>query len=161
MPLDALREVTKASRWRKVARAVVLGQGCLVPSEEEFGTYWIEAGHRIREQVSDDDLLCRMLRQLLPPYGGGPVTLYRGENLGRWQEKQVGFSWTREVEVARMFGRGLNATGTGGVLLRGVFSPTSIICGPNCHSEYLQEGQFTVDPSMTPNLEVVEEFPPI
>ena len=161
MPLDALRDITKASRWRDVARDVVLGRGCLASAEDQFGTYWIEAGHRIREQVSDDDLLSKMLRQLLPRYDGGQVILYRGENLSRWRDGKVGFSWTKEADVARMFGRGLNARGTGGVLLRGIFSPASIICGPNSHSKYLQEEQFTVDPSMTPSLEIVEEYPPL
>ena len=161
MSLEALREVTKTNRWLVVARAVIASEQCAVSSEDDFGTYWIEAGHRIREQVSDDNLLTRMLRQLLPPYGAGPVILYRGENLGRWQAKNVGFSWTEDPEVARMFGRGLNATRTGGILLRGVFQPTSIICGPNSHSNYLQEAQFTVDPSMLPRLEDLERYPPL
>ena len=160
MPLDALREITKANSWLAVAQAVVVGEQRALSSEEDFGTYWIEAGHRIREQVADDELLTRMLRQLFLPYRGGPVTLYRGENLGRWQAKNVGFSWTEDPAVARMFGQGLNATRTGGVLLRGVFQPASIICGPNSHSNYLQERQFTVDRSMMPSLELLEKYPP-
>ena len=161
MPLDALREITKANRWLAVTRAVVAGVQCVAFPEDDFGTYWIEAGHRIREQVADDDLLTVMLRRLFPPYGGGPVTLYRGENLGRWQAKTVGFSWTEDPEVARMFGRGLNATKAGGVLLRGTFQPASIICGPNSDSNYLQEAQFTIDPSIMPCLEVLEKYQPV
>ena len=161
MPLEALREITRTNRWREVAQAVAAGEKILVTSEDDFGTFWIEAGHRIREKVADDALLTNMLRQLLPPYSGGPVTLYRGENIARWQAKNVGFSWTEDPEVARMFGQGLNATRTGGVLLRGVFQPASIICGPNSHSNYLQEVQFTVDQSMMPSLEMLEKYPPL
>ena len=71
MPLEALREITKTNRWLMVAQAVVAGEQCAASSEDDFGTYWIEAGHRIREQVDDDDLLTKMLRQLFPPYGSG------------------------------------------------------------------------------------------
>ena len=161
MPLDALRDVTIANRWQEVMHAVAAGEQCAVSSDNDFGTYWIEAGHRIREQVANDPLLTKVLRQLLPPYGGDPITLYRGENLARWQAKNLGFSWTEDPEVARIFGRGLNATRTGGVLLRGVFQSASIICGPNNHSNYLQEAQFTADPSMMPCLEILEEYPPL
>ncbi len=159
MPTHALQKITDKSRWRAVALAVVAGDKRALASED-FGTYWIVAGHTIREQVSDDDLLSRMLRQLVPAYEGGSITLYRGENLERWQAKKIGFSWTNDVEVARMFGRGLNATRSGGVLIRGEFPPSSVICGPNSHSVYLQEAQFTVDPSLLPAIEEVERYPP-
>ena len=159
MSIDALREITKANRWLAVAHAVTSGQRSNEFDDDSFATYWIEAGHRVREQVADDFLLVNMLRALLPPYTGGPVNLYRGENLGRWRAKNVGLSWTEDRQVARMFGRGLNAIQAGGVLLRGFFEPTSIICGPNEHSRYLQEEQFTVDISKLPYIEVLEDFP--
>jgi hypothetical protein len=96
---------------------------------EVFDTYWIEAGHRIREQVADDAVLAAMLRQVLKPYTGPGVVLYRGENTARWRAGTVGFAWTQERDVAEMFGAGLNAIHSGGVLLRGAFEPSAIIAG--------------------------------
>jgi hypothetical protein len=105
MSVDALRQITKAERWRAVAAAVALRQGPLPGS--------------------------------------------------------IGLAWTQDVGVAQMFGRGLNATKTGGVLLQGTFIPALIISGPNEHSSYLQEEQFTVEPPLAQDVKVVEEYPPL
>jgi hypothetical protein len=161
MSLKTLREITNAARWRDIAESVALRQEAFPATDDDFGTYWIEAGRSIREQVADDKLLCHLLRLVLPKYAGVAVTLYRGENIGRWQAGNVGLAWTPDPEVARMFGRGLNATKTGGVLLQGIFEPASIISSPSRHSRYLQEEQFTVEPSLAHDLKVIEEYPPL
>jgi hypothetical protein len=114
----------------------------------------------MREQIADDRLLVRLLRHLLPPYSGDALTLYRGENSTRWAAGSVGLAWTDKIDVARMFGGGLNAFNSGGVLLRGVFGPTAIISGTNAHSSYLGEAQFTVDPFGGAHIVVLETFPP-
>jgi hypothetical protein len=124
-----------------------------------FGSAWTQHGRRIREQVGNDRLLCALLRRRLPPYEGGPVTLFRGENLGRWRAGALGFAWTPDVNVALMFARGLNAVAPGGILLRCTFEATSIISGPNDHSRRLGEHQFTVDPFSATAVEEIEEFP--
>lgn len=160
MSLEVLREITKAARWREIAQSVVLRHEAPPVTGDDFGTHWIEAGRSIREQVADDKLLCRLLRLALPKYVGATVTLYRGENIGRWRAGSLGLAWTPDLKVARMFGSGLNATETGGVLLRGTFEPPSIISSPSKHSRYLQEEQFTVDPSLARDLKVIEEYPP-
>lgn len=160
MSLEGLREVTKTGSWKKVAESVAAGKQTLL-SLTDFGAYWIEAGHRIREQVENDQLLCELLRRTLPKYEGETVTLFRGENIGRWKSGLIGFAWTDQVAVARMFGRGLNATHTGGVLLRATFKPSSIISGPNKHSQYLGETQFTIDPISAQGAEEIEVFPPL
>jgi len=126
----------------------------------DFATHWIVSGRRIRELVGNDRLLCNLLRRRLLPYTGGAATLYRGENLGRWRAGILGFAWTPDVEVARMFAQGLNAVPLGGILLKCSFEPTAIICGPTDHSRYLQEDQFTVDPFAAIEVQEIEEFPP-
>lgn len=161
MSLEDLREVTNAGRWKEVAESVASGKQQSLSSLTDFDTYWIEAGHRIREQIENDRLLCDLLRRALPKYEGVAVTLFRGENIGRWKSGLVGFAWTGQLDVARMFGRGLNATQTGGVLLRATFEPCSIISGPNNHSQYLGETQFTVDPISAQGAEEIEVFPPL
>ena len=160
MEYAALREATERRKWRQLAEAVVSGSELPASLRTGFSTYWIVAGHHIREQVADDSLLCQMLRLTTTPYGGDSLALYRGENLDRWNSGQVGLSWTPEVEVARMFGRGLNAVHSGGVLLHAKFLPAAIISGPNEHSSYLQEDQYTVNPAMAGDLQVLERYPP-
>jgi hypothetical protein len=114
----------------------------------------------MREQIADDRLLVRLLRHLLPPYSGESLTLYRGENLTRWERGSVGLAWTETIDVARMFGRGLNAANSGGVLLRGTFDPTAIISSTDAHSSYLGEAEVTVDPFSGADIVVLETFPP-
>lgn len=98
---------------------------------------------------------------MLPPYHGGAVELFRGENRERWQEGRVGLAWSTKAEVAHMFAAGLNAIHSGGVLLKAVAPPAAIICGPVGHSNWLGEGQFTLDPSLLSEVSVVEHFPAI
>lgn len=126
-----------------------------------FGTYWIEAGHHIREQVADDEFLMRLLRKMLPPYKGEGIELFRGENLDRWKSGAIGLAWTMNIDTARMFAGGLNAVCSGGVLLRAHVEPAAIISGPNTHSGYLGEAQFTVDPNSLRHVSALEFFPPI
>ena len=140
--------------------SIVRGEIAPPISTSAFATYWIVAGHRMREQIADDLLLADLLRRTLPPYTGGTATLYRGENIDRWRAGALGFAWTPNAEVAQMFGRGWNAVSTGGVLLKGIFAPSSIISGPNEHSSYLQEEQFTVDPSLAHDVQEIEMYPP-
>lgn len=154
-----LREITNASSWRGTVEAFVHRSTSLPSSTEDFGTYWIEGGHRIREQVGDDHLLVQFLRSVLPPYNGGPITLFRGENQDRLSCGSLGFSWTFDSKVATMFARGLNAVGTGGVLITATLGTAAIISGPNAHSLYLGEQQFTIDPSAVVGFSLVAVFP--
>ena len=119
MSADVLCEITSTGRWRTIATSVVLNGELFPTSVEAFATYWVVAGHRMREQIEDDRLLCGLLRKTLPRYMGDTITVYRGENLDRWRTGAIGFAWTQSIEVARMFARGLNATRAGGVLLDG------------------------------------------
>ena len=160
MRYAALSEITEAQEWRQLAEAIVCGIELPTSFKDAFSTYWIVAGHHIREQIDDDRLLCQMLRSTTPPYNGGSLKLYRGENMDRWNSSTIGLSWTPNIEVARMFGRGLNSVGSGGMLLIRKFSQGAIISGPNEHSVYLQEYQYTVDPMLADGLLVIERYPP-
>jgi hypothetical protein len=159
--LENFRTIKEQGCWGAYA-TFLLNERTLTPlAKAQFGTYWIEAGHHIREQIADDRLLVRLLRHLLPPYEGEAIELFRGENRNRWESKIVGLAWTANADTARMFGRGLNAVGAGGVLLRAHFEPEAIICGPNAHSSYLDENQFTVEPFAGTAIAVVEFYPAI
>lgn len=115
----------------------------------------------MREQIADDRLLVRLLRHILPSYEGGAKELFRGENRNRWENRVIGLAWTSNIEAARMFGGGLNAVRSGGVLLKARFEPEAIISGPNTHSNYLGEDQFTIDPFSSSTFSAIEFFPPV
>lgn len=130
--------------------------------KERAHTYWTECGHRLRERINDDDCLEAILIKVLPRYDGAGMVLFRGENLKRYTDKTVGFCWTSNVKMARMFARGLNSYLYGGVLLQYSFKPNEIIAGPSSHSDYLGENEFTVAPSLLihSNILRLESFPP-
>jgi hypothetical protein len=155
--IKELREITVAVRWSEIAKGLDDSSSHIF-DQDAFGTYWIEAGHRIREQVGDDRALAKLLRLMLPPYTGGPVALYRGENRDRLAAGFLGFAWTSNLSVAEMFASGLNSVGSGGVVLSATFDAPAIICGPNAHSSYLGEEQFTVDPFYSAGIEELTSF---
>lgn len=159
MTINDLRRITETGAWGTRARDFLGGPRPNVGLSVVFSTYWVEAGHRIREQVADDRLLVRLLRYMLQPYEGDAATLFRGESLERWEADEVGLAWTASIDIGRMFGRGLNSIPTAGVLLQGHFEPATIISGPNAHSRYLGEEQYTIDPFLVRDIVVVETFP--
>jgi hypothetical protein len=137
----------------------------LLPSDEqaksEFHLQWTVGGHRMREQLNDDETLLNMLRRWLPSYVGPNVTLFRGENIDRWRCNNIGMCWTADSNTAKMFARGLNAVHAGGVLLQCDVSSAAIIAGPSSHSLYLNEAEYTVDPRLMSNIKIVEEYPTV
>ena len=137
----------------------------LSPSNEqaksEFHLQWTVSGHRMREQLNDDEALLNMLRCWLPTYVGPNLTLFRGENVDRWRCNKVGMCWTTDSGTAKMFARGLNAVHSGGVLLQCDVPLAAIIAGPSSHSLYLDEAEFTVDPRLLTDVKIVEEYPAV
>lgn len=157
---DEFEKVTRAQEWQE--RAVALVDCECLPDEYQsrFHIYWTVAGHHIREQIDNDVLLSRVLAIALPKYHGESKILYRGENLARWNNKRIGFCWSDNIETARMFGRGLNATNSGGVLLRIRTDDNVIIAGPSTHSKYLGESEYTIDPfKIQGGVEALEFYP--
>ncbi|HEP1206599.1 TPA: hypothetical protein QEN11_06845 [Stenotrophomonas maltophilia] len=160
--LEQMRRVTEAKGWRAVVARALRDRDPHL-DKAAFDTYWIEGGHRIREQVGDDHQLAAFLWLSLSRYkaeAGSRLELYRGENADRLRLGQIGFAWTPVRKTAEMFARGLNACGSGGVLLRSVLG-AEIIAGPGAHSIYLGEHQYTVDPTAGFPVETLAEFPPI
>jgi len=158
----AIQSIESSGLWPQAIRAI----GNLATASdiirEGFHTLWTVKGHRIREQVADDDLLLDALPRILPPYRGPSLILFRGESLARHREKRYGFAWTSRIACAEMFGRGLNAMHPGGgVLLRAEVPAIAIIAGPSAHSRYLDEHEFTVDPRLLPSIKLIGQYPRI
>ena len=154
-----LSKLTENRAWARTVQSFLEDSKPKPWGHEDFDTYWIVAGHHIREQVANDHLLASFLRRVLPPYRGGTIVLYRGENKQRFAAGVIGLSWSTNVNIATMFAQGLNGVGNGGILLRAQFEPLAVITEPNAHSLYLGEHQYTVDPAFYQDITVLAEFP--
>ncbi|AXY59983.1 MULTISPECIES: hypothetical protein [Acinetobacter] len=113
--------------------------------KEEFHLFWIERGEFIRSQINDDRKLVDMLWEVLPPYEGKEVTLYRGENIERFKQNKIGLCWTSDLAVAKRFST-RNACNNGSIILSAKADKSIIITGTHSHSKYLDENEFTIDP---------------
>jgi hypothetical protein len=158
--LIAIANIEASGDW-PIAIAQIIRAATPSPTiSAAFHTHWIERGHRIREQVADDETLLDALKILLPAYNGPSRTLYRGENAERWRSGLVGFAWTTQDRVARMFAEGLNALhGDGGLLLSTDAPANAIIAGPNEHSVYLDEHEYVVDRRLLGEITVLSRYP--
>ena len=156
-----VEKVDAAGIWRSAITAMIK-IGKLHPEiSTDFHDLWTESGHRIREQVLDDDLLRDALRILLPVYVGPGLKLYRGESVDRWKTETYGFAWTDKIDIARMFARGLNAMADqGGVLLSADAPTEAIIAGHSDHTIYLQEYEYVIDWRQLRDITPLERFPP-
>ncbi|HFV9291462.1 TPA: hypothetical protein ACIAIE_001264 [Serratia fonticola] len=128
--------------------------------KEAFHLIWIEKGHFIRNQLNDDTQLLLLLKFLLPTYTGTGRIVYRGENLARFEAREVGFSWTTEKDEATNFASGLNSYKYGGILLEAYAPPQAILAGVHPHSIYLGEYEITVDASMLKGIKEIKRFNP-
>ena len=135
----------------------------LTPTDDvrkSFRSFWDEFGWTIRMKVADDSALCDALRNLLEPYKGPPMTLYRGEIAAQYDKGIYGISWTTDVKAAGMFARGLNCLEpAGGVLLESLVPAEAIISPPSEHSKHLQEYEFPVDVRGLNEVRVLKRFP--
>ncbi len=132
----------------------------VIDMRADFHLAWTVRGFRMREALDDDSLLLDALRVLLPPYEGGGLNLFRGEQAGRYAAGKLGFGWTPRREAAEMFARGLCASYDGGGVLLAAMAPAeAIIAGPSAHSGYLDEHEHVVDPSCLTGLRPVAWFP--
>ena len=135
----------------------------LTPTDDvrkSFRSFWDVYGWTIRMKVADDSALCDALRNLLEPYKGPPMTLYRGEIAAKHDKGNYGISWTTDIKAARMFARGLNCLEpAGGVLLESLVPAEAIISPPSEHSRFLQEDEFLVNARGLDEVRVLKRYP--
>ncbi|MDM1842303.1 MULTISPECIES: hypothetical protein [Serratia] len=157
-----LKTIHAQCKWVEFAASF---EGTDNPSPElksAFHSMWIELGGSIRSCINDDKKLLHVLRTLLPAYGGESLIVYRGENLDRYNQGVIGFCWTQKKDKALQYARGLNACGSGGVLLQGLAPPSAIIATADTHPNSMRLGEYeiTVDGSAIKDLQNLGEFPP-
>ena len=145
--------------WRAAFEFLLDNVDKIYFNKDEIHTLWTVNGGHIRRKIRNDDLVLSVLKISLPGYQGDGLTLYRGECRFLYESHQIGFCWSPEIEVASMFARGLNALESGGVLLKAYASQQAILASPNRHSsEQMQEFEYTCDPNLLENLEVIRFF---
>lgn len=158
--MDKMRNITKEQRWKHESILLLKRDSFSIGFINNFHSIWIESGHHMRSQIGDDTQLIKLLRHILPNYTGGNLLLYRGENVNRLKEKSIGLCWTDSIDIARMFGRGLNSVHSGGLLLSCNCKASWIISGPNRHSMRLGENEYTVDSLKITDVDILEEYGP-
>jgi hypothetical protein len=139
--------------------------------KQTFQQAWLEHKH-MGLKIGSRPLLCRALRQLLPPYCGPAVTLYRGATLQGWRD---GVSWTSDIKIARLFFREDFTSlpdGPTPVIIKTLAPPEAIICRieypppftdaekaetPGASfMEFHDEQEYIVDSSLLIDFEIIE-----
>jgi hypothetical protein len=159
--IDSPERVKHRYRWRQFVNELQVLRPSSAKVVAGFHVQWHVCHHRLRELVNDDGALLDAVLAWLPPYLGGGLTLYRGENSDRFDQGKLGWAWSTQVETATMFAKGLNAVGSGGMLLCAEVDASAIIAGPSTHSMRIDEFEFTVDPRKVSLVDVIARFPPL
>lgn len=87
----------------------------------------------IRDHLRDDLLLKSFLSYFVNTYNGPNVFLYRGEEDFLISRNEIGFSWTNDIGVAKLFARGRNRMESDGVVLRCEFSCEDVYFCRKCN----------------------------
>jgi hypothetical protein len=134
--------------------------GLTVAARESFHSAWTLRGHAMRREVSNDLLLIKAMRNLLPPYTGEGMVLYRGEAWVNRCHRAYGMAWTTRKDKAEQFAQGWHSEGPGGsAVLETAASPEAIMAAPNSHSESLGEQEYLVDRRYLSVVRVLNRYP--
>ena len=82
-----------------------------------------------------------------------------GECRFLYESGQIGFCWTPEIDVAKMFASGLNSIESGGVLLKVNAPSKAILAALNGHSaKQIGQHEYTCNPNLLENTELIEIY---
>jgi hypothetical protein len=96
---------------------------------------WLTLGDGYRNQISNDLLVLKLMRVLLPKYKGPGMVLFRGETFGNRRRRTYGLSWT--AELAKSFANGIMRTHQGGSVVLKTHAPAeAIICAPKLAAQF-------------------------
>jgi hypothetical protein len=155
--IDILPTIDANWCWPDAMRRIA-NMNCKVNPQMRLLMYrvWSHHGDYIRPMVSDDLLLIRALRKLLPAYGGGPKKLYRGESAENRKNQTYGLSWTPRKTIARGY-CSYNQAYAPSVLLMTVAPPEAIIVGVRKAYDDYGDHEYLVDRRYLNRVEVVEK----
>ena len=156
---QVLTQSYSAGLWRMAMRAVAKAPCPSRALRRRLLDMYVAWGDNLRQEVSDDLLLCDALRMMLLPYAGPARVLYRGEIGENQRRRTYSLSWSQDIDVARHFAQGITRTCIGGsVLLKTTAPPSAIICAPSNAADRYGEREFLVDRRRLHKVEVVERF---
>ena len=145
--------------WPLVFEYLANNVASLSLDKHSIHSLWTQNGGHLRRKIANDSLLLSVLLKVLPNYDGEGLVLYRGECKFLYEDQKIGFCWTPEKSVARMFARGLNAIESGGVLLQAYAPSHAIISPPNEHSSIqMEEHEYTCNPNLLEDITVIASY---
>lgn len=100
---DAIEGLYYTGAFRSAFLAIRRHAGLSDAFKRELGGVWVLHGSMIRNGVNDDVLLAQALRNILPPYQGEGLTLFRGEGANNRRYRRYGLCWTSDRAVADYF----------------------------------------------------------
>jgi hypothetical protein len=126
---------------------------------------WVQDGDALRDSVANDLLLFDALRNILPPYRGGPISLFRGETWFNRRRRAYGLSWSSDRIVAESFARNYPNFYVKGTLVLETLAPAdAIICVPQlCGIDQLPpdaEAEYLVDRRRLKSVKAIAKYPP-
>lgn len=138
---DAIEGLYYTGAFRSAFLAISRHTGLSDAFKRELGGVWVLHGSMIRNGVNDDVLLAKALRNILPPYEGDGLTLFRGEGANNRRYRRYGLCWTSERDVAQSFARdSAKAYRNGAVVLRADVPREAIVA--NVHELDPENGEY-------------------
>jgi hypothetical protein len=145
--------------WPHLMRAIEGMNPSPAFRRQVLSSWWIIYGDGLRNIVSHDLMLARIMRVLLPPYRGKPLLLYRGEGFPNRQRRTYGMSWSSDLDVARSFAELHRHNYIGGsVLLETWATADAIISASQLVGDGRAEAEYLVDRTFLHAVHVLERF---
>ena len=155
----AIAAIEETLTWRKAFVAAAKVERVAKSARSKMLNLWVDNGMYIREEVGDDRVLVRALRNILPPYRGGAVTVYRGDSMLNRRRRTYGLSWSANREIAESFATGYWRMFEGGSVLLSTEAPAeAIICSPHALGHVYDEGEYLVDRSKLGAVKLIRRY---
>jgi hypothetical protein len=160
MFVDAIDPIEMLCLWPQAMRRIAKLPPPDPEMQEWFAGLWHRSGDHLRQETLDDRILVRALRVMLPPWTGGPRTLYRGDTAWARRYRTYGLSWSGSQRAAECFAEDTpKRTVQGGtIVLRAEAPAAAILSGPPIDDRYGEE-EYIVDPRMLAGITVLARYP--
>lgn len=136
-----------------------IGRCSVAPNIKDcFLSTWANWGDSLRCEVSNDLVLIRAIRAMLPAYHGPSMHLYRGDRFSDRCRSTYGLSWTASREVAEAFAHDYRVWKGGSVLLETLAPPEAIICSLHQHMNDREEDEYLLDRRRLGSVRVIQRF---